>query len=103
MATVTFVTTDGVAHEVSCAPDVPLLVAAEQAGVSLKFGCRHGACGACRSHLVSGQVRLGEHLDNALSPQAEAAGDILLCCGFAVTDARVQLAYDEATRAAIGA
>jgi CDP-4-dehydro-6-deoxyglucose reductase len=103
MTTATFVTTDGVAHEVACEPEVPLLVAAEKAGVALRCGCRHGACGACRSHLVSGQVRLGAHLDQALSGQDEAAGDILLCCGFPVTDVRIQLAYDEATRAAIGA
>ena len=35
----------------------PILVAGEEAGLELPFGCREGICHACVGKLCSGQVR----------------------------------------------
>ena len=94
MSTATLRTTDGVEYVVPCQPDTTLLVAAEEAGHILASGCRHGACGMCRATLVAGQMRLGAHIDHALSAADEAAGGTLLCCGFPETDVTIELPYD---------
>lgn len=51
-------------------PDETILEAALRQGVLLPYGCRNGACGACRARIASGEVRFDEH-------DADAAGAIL--------------------------
>ena len=44
----------------------PILAAAIAAGVGLPYGCRDGACGSCKSKLISGRVIHGAHQLKAL-------------------------------------
>jgi len=48
----------------------------------------------CRAHLAGGHVRLDAHEPSALPADAQAAGDILLCCGHATGDVAIDLPYD---------
>lgn len=57
-----------------------VLEAAVDAGFNLPYGCRNGACGACKGKLVSGQVDYGEHQGNALTDSEKQAGLALFCC-----------------------
>jgi ferredoxin-NADP reductase len=43
--------------ETECDGDTPMLVAGEEAGAELPFGCRMGVCHTCIGQLCSGQIR----------------------------------------------
>ncbi len=66
--------------------DEPVLAAAIRQGIGLPYGCRDGACGSCKSRLLSGRVIHGAHQVKALSPAEEEAGLILTCCATPQTD-----------------
>jgi vanillate monooxygenase ferredoxin subunit len=59
------------------------LEALERAGIRLRYACRLGVCGACRTRVVTG-VPL--HRDDALSDAERHAGQVFLpCCSRAAT------------------
>lgn len=68
-------------HErrISVAEDVPVLSAAQLAGLPLPHSCRSGRCGSCRARLVSGQVEYGAGVPLGLSAQETREGFVLLC------------------------
>lgn len=70
--------------------DEPILSAAIRQGIGLPYGCRDGACGSCKSRLLSGRVIHGAHQLRALSVAEEDAGWILPCCAAAQTDCVVE-------------
>lgn len=63
--------------------DVPtgatILATALDAGIGYPFGCQSGNCGACKSHLVRGEVTLEGYSEFALSDEERARGLILAC------------------------
>ena len=66
--------------------DEALLAAAIRQGVGLPYGCKDGACGSCKCKMIEGRVTHGPHQLKALSPEEEAHGFILTCCGVAHSD-----------------
>ena len=56
-----------------------ILEAALDAGVGYPFGCQSGNCGACKSHLVKGEVTMEGYSEFALSDEERARGLILAC------------------------
>lgn len=52
-----------------------LLAFAEEQGLSLDFSCRAGICGACKSHLLVGEV---VYFEEPLEELGD--GEVLLCC-----------------------
>jgi len=70
--------------------DQAILPAAIAAGIGLPYGCRDGACGSCKSRLVSGRVVHGPHQLKALSVDEEQAGLILTCCATPQTDCVIE-------------
>lgn len=70
--------------------DETLLGAAIRQGVGLPYGCRDGACGSCKSRLLSGRVIHGAHQLKALSVQEEEQGYILTCCAAPQTDCVIE-------------
>ena len=63
-----------------------LLAAGIRQGIGLPYGCKDGACGSCKCKKLSGTVVHGTHQSKALSPEEEAAGLVLTCCGVAHSD-----------------
>ena len=59
------------------APDVPVLDALLEAGLTPEFSCREGICGACETRVISGDV---EHLDHILTRQEQAANRSMMIC-----------------------
>ncbi|MBX9943963.1 MAG: 2Fe-2S iron-sulfur cluster binding domain-containing protein [Reyranella sp.] len=63
--------------------DVPtgatILETALDAGISYPFGCQSGNCGACKSHLVRGEVTMEGYSEFALSDEEKGRGLILAC------------------------
>jgi CDP-4-dehydro-6-deoxyglucose reductase len=63
-----------------------ILPAAIRQGVGMPYGCKDGACGSCKCKKVEGTVVHGLHQTKALSPEEEAQGYILTCCGVPQSD-----------------
>jgi CDP-4-dehydro-6-deoxyglucose reductase len=66
--------------------DETLLQAAQNAGITLAYGCRNGACGACKGRLISGSLSYRDYQEKALSAAEREAGAALFCCSHAETD-----------------
>ncbi|MCC5878657.1 MAG: 2Fe-2S ferredoxin-like protein [Idiomarina sp.] len=74
-----------VLFEVPAQSDASLLQSMEQAGVEAHFHCRSGFCGACRTHLISGEVAY------TTEPLAYVRrGDILPCVCVALSDLELE-------------
>ena len=67
-------------HTLSAEAGESILEAALRQGLTLPYGCRDGACGACRGKVLSGDVDHGKAQDHALSPADRAQGLALFCC-----------------------
>ena len=58
-------------------PELTVLEAAEDAGVTIPFECRSGICGQCKTHLISGSVTMA--VQDALTP-ADRSKRLILAC-----------------------
>ncbi len=63
-----------------------VLTAAINAGVGLPYGCRNGACGACKGKVLQGQIEHTHHQASALSESEAASGSALFCCAKPLSD-----------------
>lgn len=66
-----------------------ILDAAFAAGHDYPCGCQSGNCGACKSHLLSGEVEMSPYSDYALTEEERAAGQILACRAVPWSDVEV--------------
>lgn len=66
-------------HEIAAEEGVSVLDAALNHGLSLPYGCRNGACGACAGKIVSGDVDYGDRNISGLSEGDRADGKVLCC------------------------
>lgn len=73
--------------------DKTILESSIEQGIDYPFGCHSGLCGACKSRLVSGEVKLTEFSPFALSEAERAGGMILACRALPVSDCIV--VYDD--------
>lgn len=81
--------------EFPCSEDDSILEAAFKAGLSLRYGCKHGGCGGCKAQLSQGDVEHNNHA-TAISEEEIDAGVALLCCAYAEEDIVINLEdYEE--------
>ena len=73
-------------REFQSEPGETLLAAGIRQGIGLPYGCKDGACGSCKCRKLEGTVVHGPHQEKALSPDEEAQGFVLTCCGVATSD-----------------
>jgi CDP-4-dehydro-6-deoxyglucose reductase len=73
-------------HTFTVLPGETVLAAALREGIGLPYGCRNGACGACKGVLRSGEVEYEEYQERALHPSERASGKALTCCAHPLTD-----------------
>jgi ring-1,2-phenylacetyl-CoA epoxidase subunit PaaE len=91
-AAVVTITLDGRTTEVPMPSlDESILDATLRLRPDAPFSCTNGVCGTCRTHLVSGEVRMDRNY--ALEPDEVAAGVVLACQAHPVSDT-VSLDYD---------
>ncbi len=69
---------------VDCDETTTVLDSALDAGLSVPSSCSEGACGTCKSVLVSGEVEM-KHA-GGIRPKEIAAGKFLPCCSTPLTD-----------------
>lgn len=67
-------------HTIAAEADETILDAALRQGLTLPYGCRDGACGACKGRVLAGEVDHGKAQAHALSDAERAAGQALFCC-----------------------
>ena len=63
-----------------------ILEAALREGYDLPYGCRNGACGACKGKILEGSVDHGKYDKKALSAEEIESGMALFCCARATSD-----------------
>lgn len=73
-------------HEFRNDGSVTLLQAALDAGYSLPYGCRDGACGSCKGKVLEGLVDHGQAQSSVLSQSDRNLGYALFCCAKPITD-----------------
>jgi CDP-4-dehydro-6-deoxyglucose reductase len=73
-------------HTFTVAPGETMLAAALRQGIGLPYGCRNGACGACKGVLRSGELAYDEYQERALHDSEKVAGKALTCCTHPLTD-----------------
>lgn len=78
-------------HTFSVPDGVTILTAALDAGINLPYGCKNGACGACKAKVLGGQVDLGAAQEGALPAAERVAGLALLCCAQPLTDVTIEV------------
>jgi len=66
-------------HQFTVQDDETILEAALREGFALPYGCRNGACGACKGRVLSGQLDYGAHSPTALKDEDKAQGRALFC------------------------
>jgi len=67
-----------------------ILDAALRQGLLLPYGCRDGACGACRGKVLRGEIDHGTAQPPTLSAADRAAGFALFCCASARSDLAIE-------------
>lgn len=77
-------------HQFIVDDDETILDAALREGFALPYGCRNGACGACKGRVLSGQIDYGVHSPNALKAEEKAEGRALLCRAKALSDLTIE-------------
>jgi CDP-4-dehydro-6-deoxyglucose reductase len=73
-------------HAFNVAPGETILEAAMRQGIGVPYGCRNGACGACKAILRSGSLEYGEYQERALHAAEKEAGKALTCCTRPLSD-----------------
>lgn len=71
--------------------DTTLLQAALDAGLMVPYGCRDGACGACKARVTQGSVDHGHAPFTTLPETEREAGMALMCCARAKTDLEMEV------------
>lgn len=78
-------------HQFNAETTETLLEAALNAGVNLPYGCRNGACGACKGRVIQGDVDLGTFQPSTLTETDRAEGRALLCTAHARSDLTLEI------------
>jgi CDP-4-dehydro-6-deoxyglucose reductase len=78
-------------HQFTVKPNETLLAAALNAGFSMPYGCRNGACGACKGKVLAGAVDYGVHQEGALTHEEKLKGQALFCCAKATSDLTIEV------------
>lgn len=77
-------------HPFTAAAGETILEAALREGITLPYGCRNGACGACKGKVLTGSVDHGAFQPHALSEAERAAGQTLFCCAKPLSDVTIE-------------
>src|SRR5688572_29927932 len=73
-------------HSFEAAENETILHSALEAGVNLPYGCRDGACGACKGRVLEGQITYEGNDPVALTENEKHAGYALFCSARPLSD-----------------
>ena len=78
-------------HQFTVRDDETLLEAALREGFALPYGCRNGACGACKGRVLSGEFDAGNCSPNALTDDDRRQGRALFCRAKPLSDLTIEV------------
>jgi len=78
-------------HEFTVEEGESILDAALRQGYAFPYGCRGGACGACKGKVVSGEVDYGDDEPMAVTDEERAVGQALFCIAQAKSDVTIEV------------
>ncbi|MBD3896758.1 ring-hydroxylating dioxygenase ferredoxin reductase family protein [Halomonas sp. ML-15] len=83
---------DGVTRFIGCNAGETVLDAAYRQKVNLPMDCSDGVCGTCKGHCEQGAFEMGDdYLEEALSEEEEAEGQVLTCQMVPSSDCVIQV------------
>lgn len=82
---------DGVTRFIDCQATETVADAAYRQSINVPIDCRDGACGACKCSCESGSFRLGEYIEDAMSPAEAEQGFVLTCQMYPTSDCVVHV------------
>ncbi|MCM2972421.1 benzoate 1,2-dioxygenase electron transfer component BenC [Larsenimonas suaedae] len=86
---------DGVTRFIQCRDNETVLDAAYRQRINLPMDCSDGVCGTCKGQCERGEFDLGdEYLEEALSDEEAARGQVLTCQMVPASDCVVRIAAD---------
>jgi CDP-4-dehydro-6-deoxyglucose reductase len=85
-------------HQFTTEGDESILDAALRHGYAFPYGCRNGACGACKGKVLEGGVHYGDDEPMALSEEEQEAGYALFCIGQPEGDVTIEVHEVEAVQ-----
>jgi CDP-4-dehydro-6-deoxyglucose reductase len=71
-------------------PGEGVLEAAMRNGITLPYGCRNGACGACKGKILEGEVDYGQYAAHMLADFEKKNGYALFCQAKPLTDLTIE-------------
>lgn len=77
-------------HVFSAADGETILEAALREGFVIAYGCRNGACGACKGKVLEGRVDYGHYQEHALSEAEKRLGFALFCQARPLSDLAIE-------------
>jgi len=78
-------------HQFSVQSGETVLEAGLRADIALPYGCRNGACGACKGKVLCGEVDLGAFQPTTLTQEDRAQGMALFCTAKPLTDLTLEI------------
>ncbi len=90
---VKIVTEDGEAVCFDCREDEDVISAGLRQDVYLMSSCREGGCATCKGLCTEGDYELGKISVQALPPEEEEEGLVLLCRCFPTSDIEIEVPY----------
>jgi CDP-4-dehydro-6-deoxyglucose reductase, E3 len=78
-------------HVFAAAADETILESAMKADLILPYGCRNGACGACKGRVLAGDVDYGSYQATTLTDDDRRDGYALFCCARPLTDLAIEV------------
>lgn len=87
------VTEDGEAVEFDCRSDEDIISAGLRQDIYLMASCREGGCATCKGYCAEGDYVLGKVSVQALPPEEEEEGQVLLCRCYPESDLEVEVPY----------
>jgi len=93
MYKVSAITEDDLEVTFECAPDEDVISAGVRNDVILLASCHEGGCATCKAECLEGDYELGRCSVQALPPDEEEAGTVLLCQTYPRSDLVVKLPY----------
>ncbi len=93
MHRITAHTEDGQSVTFECAPNEDVISGGLKRDVILLSSCREGGCATCKAECTDGDYDLGPHSVQALPPEEEEEGLVLLCRTYPRGDLTLNLPY----------
>ena len=78
-------------HSFACDDGETILAAAMRAELMIPYGCRNGACGTCKTRILSGSVNYGHYQASTLTEAEKLQNLALLCVASPLTDVAVEI------------